>query len=766
MKQDYGNLSCSELERILNGSAEPGHSPATTKRLRLQRQRAGTIIAGTKKGKIDLFKYIKWLRLERKKQQAAPVAAPRSYEEIKEAARERSAEKSVSGRDIAPLPQTKDPARRARCSLSLKDFCETYFPETFYLDWSPDHLKVIAKIETAARDGGLFALAMPRGEGKTTMCERAVLWAALYGYRKFIVIIGATETAAIELMDTVKAELESNDLLFEDFPEVCYPIRRLEGINNRASGQLLNGERTQISWCGTEIVLPTVKDAPSSGVIILSVGITGRVRGMKRKVNGKDVRPELVVIDDPQTRESAESAEQCAKRLRTIKGDILGLAGPGKKISGVMPCTVISPDDVADQILNRDKNPEWNGERLALLRSFPDKEAMKLWDQYREISVDSYRKYNDNHEATEFYRLHRVEMDRGAEPSWEDRYNYDEISAIQYAMNLYYKGAESFLAEYQNDPRPQQNEETAKITVEQVFARLNHRARGVVPIQASTLTMFIDIQKDLLYYTVCAFSERFDCWVIDYGTYPDQKRRYFTLKDVHTTIGDVYKAETLEGTLYQAIKELTELFFARDFVREDKGTMRISRCAVDSGWGLSTNAVYLACKQSIHASQLLPSKGVGITAAQKPFTEYKKVLGEKLGDNWRLSGARGKYYSKLLEYDTNFWKSFFRARLLTSPGDPGSFTLWGSDEELHRMFAEHLSSETATPTAGRGRQVDIWKMIPNRENHFLDGVVGCMVLASLDGCKILEKKMPLANSLSTPKRERRVHTLGKVNKLH
>ena len=35
---------------------------------------------------------------------------------------------------------------------------------------------MIRKIEAAVLHGGLFALAMPRGNGKTTICERAMLW--------------------------------------------------------------------------------------------------------------------------------------------------------------------------------------------------------------------------------------------------------------------------------------------------------------------------------------------------------------------------------------------------------------------------------------------------------------------------------------------------------------------------------------------------------------------------------------------------------------
>jgi phage terminase large subunit GpA-like protein len=59
-------------------------------------------------------------------------------------------------------------------------FCESYFPLTIHLDWSPDHLKVIGKIEQAVLHGGLFALAMPRGSGKSSIAETACVWHVLY----------------------------------------------------------------------------------------------------------------------------------------------------------------------------------------------------------------------------------------------------------------------------------------------------------------------------------------------------------------------------------------------------------------------------------------------------------------------------------------------------------------------------------------------------------------------------------------------------------
>jgi len=190
----------------------------------------------------------------------------------------------------------------------FRSFCDSYFPSSFTLPWSDDHLKILEKTRRAVLEGGLFALAMPRGSGKTTIAETAVLWAIISGHSSFVCLIGSGEDSALEMLDSVKAELENNDLLLEDFPEVCYPIQRIEGISIRTNGQLLDGERTHINWTGKEIVLPTVAGSLASGAIVKTTGITGRIRGMKfKRPDGASVRPSLVILDDPQTDESARS---------------------------------------------------------------------------------------------------------------------------------------------------------------------------------------------------------------------------------------------------------------------------------------------------------------------------------------------------------------------------------------------------------------------------------------------------------------------------
>lgn len=516
MAIDPSKLKPSDVTRLLNSTSLG--TVIDDRQLYRHRQRAGFRISPDGRT-INLFKYLAWLVDERHGPQ--PEQSTRDYEAMKEAARARNAALSAAGRDIGELPEVVDPERRTRCRTSFRAFCDAYFPQTFHLEWSPDHLRVIGKIEQAVLHGGLFAMAMPRGSGKSSLAECACLWAMLYGHRDFVTLIGSDEGHALGMLESIKTELESNDLLLEDFPAVCYPIHSLEGIANRCSGQLYKGERTQIGWTANEIVLPTIAGSEASGAIIRVAGITGRIRGMKfKRPDGQTVRPSLVILDDPQTDESARSLSQCANRERILAGAVLGLAGPGKKISGIMPCTVIRPGDMADRILDREKHPEWNGERTKMVYAFPANE--KLWEKYAEVRAESLRQHGDLSEATAFYVARREEMDEGADVAWAARFNHDEASALQHAMNLRLQDEAAFWAEYQNEPLPENVGDDEQLTVDEIARKLNGHRRGEIPIGCNHLTMFVDVQGKLLFWAVCAWESDFTGFLVDYGAFPDQ----------------------------------------------------------------------------------------------------------------------------------------------------------------------------------------------------------------------------------------------------
>lgn len=729
-KLDPRALKPSETCRLLNST--PLGEVISERQLHRHRTRAGFRIGDGRT--VDLLRYVAWLVTTRH----APKPEPRDdeltgYDAVRERARERNKALSLSGRNIGDLPPVGDPERKQRCTASFKAFCDAYFPQTFHLPWSDDHLKVIAKLETAVLEGGLFAMAMPRGSGKTTLCEVACLWAILIGARPFVCLIGSDEEHAASMLESIKSELENNDLLLDDFPEVCYPIRCLEGIYQRASGQLYQGEPTHIGWTAKEIVLPTIEGSAASGAIIAVAGITGRIRGMKRKrPDGKSVRPSLVLIDDPQTDESARSPSQCAARERVLAGAILGLAGPGQKIAGLMTVTVVRPDDLADRILDRDKHPQWQGERTRMVYAFPENEA--LWAKYAEVRADGLRADRGIAEATTFYERNREAMDAGASVAWPARFNHDERSAIQHAMNLKLQDEAAFWAEYQNDPLPEVDADDDLLTAEQIAAKTNGMPRRVVPISCTRATAFIDVQGKLLFWLVVGWEDDFTGYVLDYGAWPDPKQPYFTLRDARRTLLTEFPRAGQEGAIYSGLEALAGELLGRAWQRDDGTDVRVERCLIDANWGQSSDVVYQFCRQSSFGGIVMPSHGRYVGASSIPFSDYKRKRGERLGLNWRVPLVTGKRAIRHVVYDTNYWKSFVHARLAVPMGDPGCLSLFGRDAARHRLLADHLTSEYRVKTEGRGRTVDEWKLrVAGLDNHWLDCLVGAAVAASMQG---------------------------------
>ncbi len=633
---------------------------------------------------------------------------------------------------IGEILPPENPSRRAAALASFKYFCEAYFPDAFYLDWSNDHLKVISRIELAVKEGKLFAFAMPRGSGKSTLIIAAAIWAILGGSRRYVCIIGSAAKQSLNLFQSIQATLMGNALLLADFAEVVYPIRCLENNAHKARGQrTIDGDLTHIEWGTHKMVMARIPGSQASGSVIAVDSLDSNIRGqIHTTLDGKVLRPDLVLVDDPQTRESAKSVDQTSQRLKIINGDVLGMAGPGKKIAGLLTCTVIFKNDLADQILDRQKNPDWAGEQTSLVYAMPANR--KLWDKYNQVRCDELRDEGDGSLARAFYIDNRAELDSGSVVAWEHRFNPDEVSAIQHAMNLFYRDEATFAAEYQNQPlEDRESEELLK--VDDVLSRLNGRKQYDIPLRAVYLVGFVDVHDKLLFYKVWAFEEDFTGYCVDYGTWPQQNRMQFTMRQANVTLAKTYKGAGVDGAIAAGLEELCRNLTNRQWKKSNGGSVRLDRLLVDSGYkpGIVESVRYKV------GSVMMASKGVGIKAGNRPMTNYQKKPGERYGQNWYVPNITQTREFPHVKIDTNFWKSFVHEHLKMTPGEKGSFTLFGESAAAHRLLAEHIAgSETWVRTEGHGRQVHEWKLRPNApDNHWFDCAVGCAVAASMCGAK-------------------------------
>lgn len=583
----------------------------------------------------------------------------------------------------------------------------------------------------------MHAFAEPRGGGKTTRCHWAVLYAVLNGHSPYTVYLGPTQDAARRRLKSLRKTLLYNTMFREDYPEACLPIVHARGKHSRAQHQLFRGEPSGLVLSGDAIVLAStgLPYAKCDQTVLDVAGMEGEIRGRNFELpSGRIQRPTLCIADDPQTRGSARSVAETEFRETVLAGDVRYMSGPDEPIGVIVPCTVICRDDLADRILDRERHPEYQGVRTKFLLTEPTNK--KRWDEYFDLRRGALvQEASPEHLATvcgEFYREHQEELEDGASVSWDHRMYDGEVSAIQHALNRKFEDEAAFMAEYQNEPLAKGDDPDA-LTVREVEGKVNGMARATVPIRCSALTAFVDVSQDVLWYVVCAWEPNFTGYVIDYGTWPEQGRRYFTSRDIRPTLKNKSPQSAIEGAIRNGLDKLVDSLLSRDWKRDDGADMQITRCLIDQGW--KDDVVCDFCRQSHHRAVLMPAKGFYISPLMRPFAEYRKEKGGMVGNHWRIPTALGKFGIPFVLTDANYWKSFVAARFKTSLGDAGCLSLFQASAARHRMFAEQVTAEwrERVEAKGSGRVVDVWQNPPGRDNHFWDCLVGCAVAASMVG---------------------------------
>lgn len=703
---------------------------------------------------------------------AKPVVSAYDAKRNTEAQKQR--EQSASVRDIGEIPPPLNPVRREAGRMDLKTFLETYFKAAFPLEWSRDHLRAIAAIQQAVDKRVKIQVILPRAFGKTTLGIAACIWAAIYGHSEYVVLIAATGELATDLLETVKTILDTNQILHEDFPEFTVPIRALEGMPNRCSGQTYKGVSTRIKYSKDRIVFAYLGEAyPDTGGVFRVGALSGKaMRGFNHtKPNGVVIRPSFFLADDPQTDDSARSFIQTTKRLRLLVANIGCMCGPTEAIGGVMACTVIEADDLTCRIMIGEETFEWLHIKAAMVYEWPDKSGSSMWEEYRVIFVACYKKAQDKLDeggdiedllealdlspATEYYRENRASMDNGCRVAWASRYveQLGEISAIQHVHNLKFRlGDEVFEKEYQNNPQPHQEAGEA-LTREDVLGDPNDRInypgliiqnqkRGMIPATADHLVCYVDVHKKVLFYTVVAFErDGFQSHLIDYGVYPPQNDRVFRMSAIKVGMRTIHKGSE-DAAMLAGLRMCIDTggkvrghtirpLCGTPYRRIDGAEMFIEACPIDTGYKKDVVEKFIRTSPN---KCLYPVKGVGFR--KSPFDELPKRKGRYIGDHWYITPPGGNEHLRLLMYDTDHFKTHTLARLKTKPGDRGAVTLFGGTRKEHELIVRHWTDGEYFKTGEKdGVFYMHWEQLPSHpDNHWWDCFVGCHMAANRLGC--------------------------------
>ena len=631
---------------------------------------------------------------------------------------------------------------------NYEGFVKYYLNKLFYNPFTENHAQIIDALVGRLTNGGYQAVAAPRGEGKTSLVIAFVIWAILYGKVRLVVLVAANKDFAESLLDEVKNYLEQNELLNRDFPDVCYPIKMLEGAAQRCKGQTIHGERTRIEWKGREIVFPYVKIkgkmSAASGAIITTRGVDSAIRGI---VKG-GVRPDIIICDDLETRESARSSTEIENRKKTVTSDILGSAGPDKLMPVVLLCTIIARGCLADQLTNPKESPAWNGIRQKRVIEWPANKD--LWDEYLDIrernqsSGDAYAR-----EAHQFYLDNRAEMDLGAVLSNPYRFrphplndeggdeNQLEVSALQAAYNdMMDIGYDAFMSEYQNDPVVEKAD-ISRIELHHICNKINRHARRGVPSGVSKITRFIDCGSKFLHWATVGWQEGMVGYILDYGTegvnspdgnVPDEKER---AKQIQIAIFDalnrIYHQEKL-GYPSIATGEL----------------MPVNITLVDAGY--MPDAIMSFCSTKV--DNWMPAVGgsgiLGRYKSPKPTATGIRYI----GSGFHQSLQRGGVWTWV--HDATHFKLLAQEGLRVPDIETkGSISLFGSNPSDHKTFARHICAEVFD--ADKRKFIEL-----SKQNHWLDCVAGNCLCASILGFKVVDLERRKQEAKKIPRQPARV----------
>jgi len=316
-----------------------------------------------------------------------------------------------------PFPEDKkaQKERVERGEHDLEYFGKTYFPHYIESACSALHKYICKRYPEMIEASIITGLgdketdAAPRGNAKSTWTSLVlVIHSAAYKKRSFILLTSETSAQSEDFMQFIKAEIETNERLSQDFPNLCGegPIWRADTIITRNS------------------------------VKIRGAGSGQKLRGMRHGSK----RPDLVICDDLENDEAVESPDQ---RKKLEKWFFKALMKIGQKNTVfIVIGTILHYDSLLSNLLQK---PGWKGRKFKAVLKFSQS---KLWDVWESLFTDiSIGKEEAEKSADIFFQQNREEMLEGVEVLWP------EVEDYYYLMKMRISdGPAYFESEKQNEP--------------------------------------------------------------------------------------------------------------------------------------------------------------------------------------------------------------------------------------------------------------------------------------------------------------------------
>ena len=669
---------------------------------------------------------------------------------VAKSATERSRAFRARGRDIGDIPPPRHPRVRESCRFNLLRFGLLFGPGIYAgmkpllrRPPSPRMIRFINALQDKILHGGLKHVRWPRGKGKSTWVKIAIIWAALYGHKRLMVVVEKVKGMAYVVVDECWKRIYLSPRISADFPEFAIPMKDVELASQRMRSQTYKGRPTYmkqdiVSFCFFR--LPVLDGYPNTGAIIAYRGADQVLRG----INIDSARPDFFFIDDPQTDEDAKNPATVAKIEENIVGAVLGSGQTDERISAVMASTPIEPDDVSERFADPKLHPEWETETETFVVSWGDESLREAYiSKLEEADAcpanDARRKKALRDAAQRFYIENRAAIEFGSEMMDDGDFDPNtEVSAYQHALWLYHTmKPKKFNSEYQMKPTRSQN--VYHITPQIVSGRVNGVAAGVVPAVCSRgVLAFCDVNDEAgLRWEIGGFGPQRVVATLAYGQYPREGVALFP-ENLPEAARPKYLAD--------ALRVVADEILSQSLVDESGEPVRVAGICFDGGWMTSTVSTVVRERNAILGQQLCAwSKGFAAAGRGSYSVRHHDMAaklaagpakdnpsGLKAGEECHLWETSNGVF---LAYNSDYWKDVSQTSYFATPLQPSSSSFWGSSPYAHFKFAQEVCNEALVgkTTSTQYGTIWQWKKDPSAMNHFGDTHAGLLAYGAIRG---------------------------------
>lgn len=633
-------------------------------------------------------------RLGRKLTSAEEVAfangvAKRTLETARRQARspQSSAEKVARHRARAAVVPYRTPpanirATRTRMERNLEKWLRYYLADRFKWQFGDGHRKIINAAKRAIKQQTPITVAAPRGDGKTSVLWGIALYWVLTGKCRFPFVIGWKSDVGRESVEQWLQALSENERLAEAYPNICDVFRestaglRLKRLTREEGGEPCGAN---VRKSENLIILPAAIERSATGKItrrtgqaVLGAGsINGSIKGKNiGLVDGSNLRPDLVLLDDPQDVPTANSPAMIKSTISAIDYGVRSLSDAKKRLVITAAVTCVKRGDVAEYLLTR---PGTEAIRYGQILQWPDGwddvdgATRRHWAEWNRLRVEGLENLDGGKAARRYYLDNRKAMTRGMKVSWNERKTENDPDAFYAAMWDYYDLGEAvFMAERQNEPMTE-GATLFTLTPETIVERTNHEIKAnVVPEWANTIIASTDINRSYaMKTTLLAFGTGRRAQVLDY--WQRQMACQTDMTDDEIRIIVTNTLATMAGDI--------------------KTRPNLPRLWTIDGGGTPAGAVieFTAASQRIHGLQAITCFGRASTNYKPTATNKKRARRDYEEAHIVAEGMRAWCI-----WNADYWREMAQRAWTGTPTAPGTCELPAG---RHIEFAKEIANE-------------------------------------------------------------------------